>query len=194
MSPGIKATARTTILQGIVVGTVASLMIAITATALAGTGVEFDSPASLRDVQSHTPMAVNSQQTVRVFTSGRLSIIGSVTPKGSPPATIQRLRLPAGTYLAFATAVFNNYASLAFQDNTRDVVCGINWRAAPGEDPDIAQSLSDGSDNTEAITIVRALTFRRERVLSLNCRAINGGEDRSYVGIGRANISALKIN
>jgi hypothetical protein len=78
---------------------------------------------------------------------------------------------------------------LLFQDNSRTIFCGINWTGIGN--PDFASTVPEGGWDTVSITV--PVTVTAPGTLALNCKAVSGGSDASFVRIFRYSISALSL-
>lgn len=102
------------------------------------------------------------------------------------------LSLPAGAYLVSATVDFSNLASFFGQDNHRFIQCQLS----PA--PDIYYLRVDGADtdsNEATLSINVAFGNSSQPVTaSLDCLALDGGSDQSWVHAQTVRINAVALN
>jgi len=115
-----------------------------------------------------------------------------VPPAGSFPQPMGSLSLPAGAYLVSATVDLFNDASFFGQNNQRFIYCQLS----PA--PDIYYLRIDGADtgsNQATLSINVAFGNSTQPVTaSLNCLALDGGSDQSYVHAQTVRINAVALN
>lgn len=115
-----------------------------------------------------------------------------VPPAGSFPQSMGSLSLPAGGYLVSATVDFYNLAAFFGQDNHRFIRCQLS----PA--PDIYYVRIDGHDtdsNDATLSINVALgTSSQPVTANLNCLALDGGADQSWVHAQTVRINAVALN
>jgi len=115
-----------------------------------------------------------------------------VPPAGSFPQSLGSLSLPAGAYLVSATVDFLNLAHFFGQDNHRFIQCQLS----PA--PDIYYLRIDGADTDSAqaaLSINVAFGNSTQPVTaSLNCLALDGGSDQSWVHAQTVRINAVALN
>jgi hypothetical protein len=102
------------------------------------------------------------------------------------------LSLPAGGgYLVSATVDFRNQASFFGQDNHRFIQCQLS----PA--PDFYYVRVDGADtdsNDATLSINAALGNSSQPPRNLNCLALDGGADQSWVDAQTVRINAVALN
>jgi hypothetical protein len=115
-----------------------------------------------------------------------------VPPAGSFPQSMGSFSLPAGAYLVSATVDFFNLASFFGQDNHRFIQCQLS----PA--PDIYYLRIDGADtDSDQATLSINVAFGNSTqpvTASLNCLALDGGSDQSWVHAQTVRISAVALN
>ncbi len=115
-----------------------------------------------------------------------------VPPAGSFPQSMGSLSLPAGAYLVSATVDFFNLASFFGQDNHRFIQCQLS----PA--PEIYYLRVDGADtDSSSATLSINLAFGNSSqpvTASLNCMALDGGADQSWVHAQTVRINAVALN
>jgi hypothetical protein len=102
------------------------------------------------------------------------------------------LSLPAGAYQVSATVDFRNQAAFFGQDNHRFIQCQLS----PA--PDIYYLRIDGADtdsNGATLSINVAFGNSSQAVTAnLNCLALDGGTDQSFVYAQTVRINAVALN
>ena len=114
-----------------------------------------------------------------------------IPPAGAGAQSMGSLSLPAGFYLAEATLTVSNTANFFGQDNHRFITCQLT----PA--PESSYLRIDGADTdspSATLSINVALGLGQATTASLDCRALDGGSDQSWVYVDSVRINALAVD
>jgi hypothetical protein len=133
------------------------------------------------------PSGISQAYTYLRIPSGPLEI----PPAGASAQSMGSLNLPAGSYLAEATLTVSNTANFFGQDNHRFITCQLTGA------PESSYLRIDGADtdsSTATLSINVALGLGQATTASLDCRALDGGSDQSWVYVDSVRINALAVD
>jgi hypothetical protein len=114
-----------------------------------------------------------------------------IPPAGAGAQSMGTLNLPAGSYLAEATLTVSNTANFFGQDNHRFITCQLT----PA--PESSYLRIDGADtdsSTATLSINVALGLGQATTARLDCRALDGGSDQSWVYVDSVRINAVAVD
>jgi hypothetical protein len=109
------------------------------------------------------------------------------------PTELCRIRVPRGEYVAMSTAEFHNSAAAFFGDNSRVILCGINWRPSDDSAAGLYAFHIDGGYTSTVVTVHRTLRMNSTSVVSLNCITLGGAQDISEVAAWACEVTAIPV-
>jgi hypothetical protein len=115
-----------------------------------------------------------------------------IPPAGSSPQSMDSLSLPAGAYQVSATVNLANTANFFGADNHRFIQCQLS----PA--PDIYHVRIDGADtDSHQATLSINVAFgdsSQPVTANLDCMALDGGSDQSWVNAQTVRLTAVALN